>query len=142
MMELLEGNRSPNVYMETGRFRLKKPIEIACQTASALAAAHACQIIHRDLKPDQSVLVPDRMLPCQTRVKVLDFGIAKLMGDLRARSAQTKSGILMGTPFYMSPEQCRGSASGRGCALGYLLARRHRLRDGLRPSTLRQRWRG
>jgi serine/threonine-protein kinase len=52
------------------------------------------------------------MLPCRIRVKVLDFGIAKLIGDLRARSAQTKSGVLMGTPFYMSPEQCRGFGSG------------------------------
>jgi serine/threonine protein kinase len=112
MMELLEGESLAKRLHGNRQIPAEEAIEIACQTASALAAAHACQIIHRDLKPDNLFLVPDRMLPCQTRVKVLDFGIAKLMGDLRARSAQTKSGILMGTPFYMSPEQCRGSASG------------------------------
>jgi len=112
MMELLEGESLAKRLHGNRQIPAEEAIEIACQTASALAAAHACQIIHRDLKPDNLFLVPDRMLACQTRVKVLDFGIAKLMGDLRARSAQTKSGILMGTPFYMSPEQCRGSASG------------------------------
>jgi serine/threonine-protein kinase len=112
MMELLEGQPLAKRLQGNRKLPAEEAIEIACQTASALAAAHACQIIHRDLKPDNLFLVPDRMLPCQIRVKVLDFGIAKLMGDLRAGSAHTKSGILMGTPFYMSPEQCRGSASG------------------------------
>jgi len=112
MMELLEGESLANRLHGNRQIPAEEAIEIACQTASALAAAHACQIIHRDLKPDNLFLVPDRMLACQIRVKVLDFGIAKLLGDLRALSAHTKSGILMGTPFYMSPEQCRGSASG------------------------------
>ena len=112
MMELLEGESLAKRLQGNRQIPDEEAIEIACQTASALAAAHACQIIHRDLKPDNLFLVPDRTLPIQVRVKVLDFGIAKLMGDLRAGSAHTKSGILMGTPFYMSPEQCRGSASG------------------------------
>jgi serine/threonine-protein kinase len=112
MMELLEGESLAKRLQGNRQLPAEEAIEIACQTASALAAAHACQIIHRDLKPDNLFLVPDRTLPCQIRVKVLDFGIAKLLGDLRAGSAHTKSGILMGTPFYMSPEQCRGSASG------------------------------
>jgi len=112
MMELLEGESLAKRLQGNRQLPAEEAIEIACQTASALAAAHACQIIHRDLKPDNLFLVPDRMLPCEIRVKVLDFGIAKLIGDLRARSAQTKSGVLMGTPFYMSPEQCRGFASG------------------------------
>jgi eukaryotic-like serine/threonine-protein kinase len=111
MMELLEGESLAKRLQGNNQLPTEEVLEIACQTASALTAAHACQIIHRDLKPDNLFLVPDRMLPCQVRVKVLDFGIAKLLGDLRARSAQTKSGILMGTPFYMSPEQCRGASS-------------------------------
>jgi serine/threonine-protein kinase len=112
MMELLEGESLADRLQGNRRLAFEEAVEITCQTASALAAAHACQIIHRDLKPDNLFLVPDRMFPRQIRVKVLDFGIAKLKGDLRALSAQTKSGILMGTPFYMSPEQCRGSATG------------------------------
>jgi serine/threonine-protein kinase len=112
MMELLEGEPLAKRLQGNRQLPAEEAIEIACQTASALAAAHACQIIHRDLKPDNLFLVPERTLPCQIRVKVLDFGIAKLLGDLHAGSAHTKSGILMGTPFYMSPEQCRGSASG------------------------------
>jgi serine/threonine-protein kinase len=112
MMEFLEGESLAKRLQGNRRLSAEEAIEIACQTASALASAHACQIIHRDLKPDNLFLVPDRMRPGQERVKVLDFGIAKLIGNLGAGSAQTKSGILMGTPFYMSPEQCRGSASG------------------------------
>ena len=88
------------------------PIHIAAtlarQVASALAAAHARGIVHRDLKPDNVVLVADEEIAIGERATVLDFGIAKLFGD-SALSARTQVGSVMGTPSYMSPEQCRGA---------------------------------
>ena len=112
MMEFLDGESLAHRLQASRILSARDAVDIACQTAAALAAAHACHIIHRDLKPDNLYLLADPSLPSGSRVKVLDFGIAKLRGDMRARSAQTKSGILMGTPFYMSPEQCRGFAAG------------------------------
>ncbi|MGE5184260.1 MAG: serine/threonine protein kinase, partial [Acidobacteriota bacterium] len=79
---------------------------------SALAAAHAKQIVHRDLKPDNLFLVPDPDSPIGERVKLLDFGIAKLSDASLAGSASaTKTGAVMGTPTYMSPEQCKGTGA-------------------------------
>jgi serine/threonine-protein kinase len=78
---------------------------IIAQVAGALAAAHARGIIHRDLKPDNIFLVPNELVPDGTRVKLLDFGISKLADE---QSAGVKTGTLIGTPAYMSPEQCMG----------------------------------
>jgi len=90
-----------------GRMSSASALAIARQIAGALAAAHAQQIIHRDLKPDNVFLVPDPELPGGERVKLLDFGIAKLVGDRSGDSYQTRAGALVGTPAYMAPEQCR-----------------------------------
>ncbi|HEU0033206.1 MAG TPA: serine/threonine-protein kinase [Kofleriaceae bacterium] len=77
---------------------------------SALAAAHAKGIIHRDLKPDNIFVVPDLESPVGERVKLLDFGIAKLT-DVGLATTATKTGAVMGTPTYMSPEQCKGTGN-------------------------------
>lgn len=78
---------------------------IAWQTADALRAAHEKNVVHRDLKPDNLMLVRDPIAPGGERVKVLDFGIAKLMAT---KAKRTATNAVMGTPLYMSPEQCRG----------------------------------
>jgi serine/threonine protein kinase len=78
------------------------------QMCGALGAAHDLGIIHRDLKPDNVFLIPDPEVPGGERIKLLDFGIAKLSQDASETANQTRTGTLMGTPKYMSPEQCRG----------------------------------
>lgn len=84
-------------------------LQIAWQVATALTAAHDKAIVHRDLKPANLMLVPDPLGPGGERVKVLDFGIAKLAAD--AHQGKTAGSLVMGTPTYMSPEQCRGAGA-------------------------------
>jgi len=89
------------------------PIPLACsitrQCATALQVAHDGGIVHRDLKPGNIFLVTDAESPVGVRAKVLDFGIAKLTRDRDQRTARTVSGTLIGTPRYMSPEQCKNA---------------------------------
>ena len=108
LMEFLEGESLASRLARVGRLDVPAAVDIGCQAASALAAAHSKGIVHRDLKPDNMYLVPDPMLPRGERVKVLDFGIAKLRGEIRGNSEKTQSGTIMGTALYMSPEQCQG----------------------------------
>jgi len=107
MMEFLEGESLKERIERQRPMPVGEAIEVAAQTASALAAAHEKTIVHRDLKPDNLFLIPDRAQPVG-RIKVLDFGIAKLRGELSGSGARTQTGSIMGTPPYMSPEQCRG----------------------------------
>ena len=103
LMEFLDGE---SLAARILRGPMTPPVacEIARQMASVLAATHATGVIHRDLKPDNVFLVADHELPFGERVKILDFGIAKLTGAL-ARGRPTQSQSQMGTPVYMSPEQ-------------------------------------
>jgi serine/threonine-protein kinase len=111
MMEFLMGEDLSKRLAKT-RLPLETSIHIALQAGSAIGAAHEKGIVHRDLKPENLFLVPDPTSPERDRVKVLDFGIAKLRGDLTGGSVKTKTGSLLGTPQYMSPEQCRGIPDG------------------------------
>lgn len=84
------------------------PLEVLAmgrQLLGALAAAHAQGIVHRDIKPENLFLVRTRG---PIRLKVLDFGIAKLVRPQPGYAFQTRSGVILGTPAYMSPELCRG----------------------------------
>jgi serine/threonine-protein kinase len=110
VMELLEGENLSSRLRNLGRLPIADAKRIAAQTASALAAAHAAGIVHRDLKPDNLFLVPDNRDTSSELVKVLDFGIAKLgQQGSNTSSVRTRTGSVMGTPAYMSPEQCRGT---------------------------------
>ena len=80
---------------------------VGAQIANAMAAAHAHGIIHRDLKPDNVLLTAGATQQRAPRVKLLDFGIAKLLST-EASPTETRTGTVLGTPRYMSPEQCRG----------------------------------
>ncbi len=130
-------------------FSVADALDVAAQVASALAAAHAGRIIHRDIKPENIMLRPDGY------VKVLDFGLAKLVEQLREQpavadqeaetmemelAAHTNPGAVMGTTLYMSPEQARGlpldartDIWSLGCVLYELLAGRTPF-DGPTPS--------
>jgi serine/threonine protein kinase len=109
VMELLEGESLGTRIRRVGALPLQSAVEFCYQTASALGAAHKKGIVHRDLKPDNLFVVPDPHDPERERIKVLDFGIAKLQQASANDSVKTRTGTLMGTPIYMSPEQCRGT---------------------------------
>jgi serine/threonine-protein kinase len=110
VMELLDGENLGTRLKRVGRLPVAEARRIAALTASALAAAHAVGIVHRDLKPDNLYLIPDERDATAERVKVLDFGIAKLGQQASTTSSvKTRTGSVMGTPAYMSPEQCRGT---------------------------------
>jgi serine/threonine protein kinase len=111
MMELLEGETLGRRIERETRLKVPDAVDIAAQAAAALAAAHAHGIVHRDLKPENLFLLPDPSQRSHVRVKVLDFGIAKLQRRLSGQSIRTHTGSIMGTPPYMSPEQCRGISS-------------------------------
>jgi tRNA A-37 threonylcarbamoyl transferase component Bud32 len=111
-MELLQGE-SLAQRIEGGRLEIDVTIEIGIQLAAALEAAHKSGIVHRDLKPDNIFLVPDKSLTSGQRIKILDFGVAKLAdteANDEATGVHTHSMMMLGTPRYMSPEQCRSSA--------------------------------
>ena len=104
--ELLEGE-SLRTRLEAGALPPRKAAEYAAQIATALAAAHARGIVHRDLKPENLFLTRDG------RIKILDFGLAKVMApsptaSLATGFADTAAGTVMGTAGYMAPEQVRG----------------------------------
>ncbi len=108
IMEWLEG-QSLRDALRAGKFDLDRAVHIAIGIGRALGSAHARGIVHRDLKPDNIFLIPRGDDP--DFVKVLDFGIAKLMQqEESAHDIKTQTGALIGTPAYMSPEQCRGQA--------------------------------
>src|SRR6185295_1908387 len=97
--------------LRRGRFPVPATMTIVRAIARALQAAHEQGIVHRDLKPDNIFLVPDAELATGERVKLLDFGIAKLAPMVSGEVSQTRTGMVMGTPTYMAPEQCRGAGS-------------------------------
>ncbi len=109
-MELLEGESLSGRLRRDGTLAAGSLIPIARQATSALAAAHAAGIVHRDLKPDNLFLEPDPDHPSGVRLKVLDFGIAKLASEA-GPGIKTRTQSVMGTPVYMSPEQCKGAGT-------------------------------
>lgn len=111
VMEHLCGESLSARLGKRGRLSEDEAMEIIRQLASALAATHAHGIVHRDLKPCNVMLVPESTGKAGQRVKLLDFGIAKLSkASQLSTDPRTSTGLLMGTPLYMSPEQCRGDA--------------------------------
>jgi serine/threonine-protein kinase len=107
VMELLEGETVERRCQRIGRFPPVGALRLIRQVCTSLRAAHAKGIVHRDLKPENIFIVADPAVTGGERTKLLDFGVAKLSRSESGDS--TQSGALMGTPVYMSPEQCRGA---------------------------------
>jgi len=106
VMEFLDGEPLDRYLATRGPMTLDAALPVLRAVARALDAAHAKGIAHRDLKPENILLArDDDGVPFP---KLLDFGIAKLMGPEEARTHKTGTGVPLGTPYYMSPEQCRG----------------------------------
>ncbi len=105
IMEFLDGDSLAERLRRTG-LEFKETLHIMMQCCSALAASHAKGIVHRDLKPENLYLCTRGT--DKNFAKILDFGIAKLTGDGGTSSHKTRTGLVIGTPTYMSPEQCEG----------------------------------
>ncbi|MBW2456135.1 MAG: serine/threonine protein kinase [Deltaproteobacteria bacterium] len=104
VMEVLEGEDLRERMIRQGRLSARVTNQVVVQAARALHYAHAANIVHRDLKP-ANIFLAD--VDGEEVVKILDFGIAKVMGVPKAGAA-TQTGSLLGSPHYMSPEQIRG----------------------------------
>ncbi|MFH2009639.1 MAG: serine/threonine-protein kinase [bacterium] len=105
VMELLQGFDLA-VLLDQGPVTRRRTVHIISQVLAALSAAHERQIIHRDLKPENVFLIQRGDDP--DFVKLLDFGISKFAGGEDAKLHLTSTGLILGTPYYMSPEQARG----------------------------------
>jgi serine/threonine-protein kinase len=108
-MELLEGENLAARLERLGRLSPVDTATLLTQVARALTRAHQQHIIHRDLKPENIFIVPEGD---DEIVKVLDFGIAKKLGlSSTSSGVKTHTGAMLGTPYYMSPEQAKGTAN-------------------------------
>ncbi len=105
-MEFIEGEVLTDLIEREGALAPKRAANLLKQTADALEAAHELGIVHRDLKPDNIMIARSR--DGTDLVKVVDFGIAKAVGGDEEGQHVTKTGLVVGTPEYMSPEQLSG----------------------------------
>lgn len=104
VMEYVEGVTLRRLLDREQRLNPERAVELGRQICAAIAAAHRADVIHRDLKPDNVMI---EMVDGRERARVLDFGIAKLK-DVSQQGRITAPGNVLGTPHYMSPEQCMG----------------------------------
>jgi serine/threonine-protein kinase len=155
-MELLHGESLDDRLARRGSLGVAEALRLLRQIASSLGAAHAAGVVHRDLKPENIFIVRDPEVAGGERTKLLDFGIAKLAAQ--NAGVRTQTSVVMGTPTFMSPEQCRGAGRvdqrsdiySLGCVLFQLLVGRppfqsdavgdlivmHMQRAAVAPSTL------
>jgi eukaryotic-like serine/threonine-protein kinase len=112
VMEWIEGISLAEKVLRDQRISTQEALKIFQQIASALAHAHQHKVIHRDLKPENIMLSRD--LLDRTEIHIVDFGIAKVLSDEESTNPThglTQTGMVIGTPLYMSPEQARASSS-------------------------------
>src|SRR3989442_6499014 len=105
-MESIEGEPLTELIRQEGALPVSRAADIAIQVAAALQAAHDLDIVHRDLKPDNIMLTRSR--DGSDAVKVVDFGLAKAVGGDGGGQKVTTTGLVVGTPEFMSPEQLSG----------------------------------
>jgi serine/threonine protein kinase len=106
VMELVEGESLRRIINTQKRIRPETAIHICKQICSALDAMHKEGIVHRDIKPDNIIIM---QTPEHDFVKIIDFGLVRIVEDHQRESQRlTATGVVLGSPAYMSPEQCRG----------------------------------
>ena len=111
VMELVNGQTLQALIRDRGQLSLEEVSLVFPQICFSLAHAHERQVVHRDIKPANIMLVDDVALSEEGSVKILDFGIAKIVGSERGEmQTLTQTGEIFGSPSYMSPEQCSGAA--------------------------------
>src|SRR5258708_28396519 len=115
----------------TGPLEMREILRIGMQTAAGLAAAHAQGLVHRDIKP-ANILLENSV----ERVRITDFGLARAVDDV----SQTQSGILAGTPQYMSPEQAAGETVDHRAGLFSLGSVLYAMSTGRSPVLAQSTW--
>jgi serine/threonine protein kinase len=102
VMEFVDGESLAATLTREGRLAARRVVRIGLQICHALVAAHDRGLIHRDIKPANVVLIRNKI----DQIKVLDFGLVKILGDISAETAVTREQQIFGSPLFMSPEQC------------------------------------
>jgi serine/threonine-protein kinase len=131
VMEYLQGETLADIIARDGPLTPRRAARIVSQICQSLAEAHGLGIIHRDLKPENVMMVRSR--DERDYVKVLDFGLAKLRDRPERDAGATSHGSLIGTPYYMSPEQIRGGDVDARCDLYALGAMTYKMLTGEPP---------
>ncbi|HKU44164.1 MAG TPA: serine/threonine-protein kinase, partial [Polyangiales bacterium] len=106
VMEYLQGKDLARLMREDGPLPTARICDIVSAVLEALGEAHALGVVHRDLKPENVII--ERLKSSRDLVKVVDFGLAKLLSGQQGQASITLPGLVCGTPDYMSPEQGRG----------------------------------
>jgi serine/threonine protein kinase len=132
VMELLQGSPLDGSLEQRGHLEVGELMPVLRGVLKALIAAHTAGLVHRDLKPENVFLCVDD--EGVVTPKLIDFGIAKLLGD-ESVEHKTRTGTPMGTPYYMSPEQCRGKNVDHRTDLYAIGAMIHVLLTGQKPFT-------
>ncbi|MFN2416977.1 MAG: protein kinase [Pyrinomonadaceae bacterium] len=135
VMELVRGESLRELLRREGRLDARRAVSLMRDVCAGVGAAHRRGIVHRDIKPDNIIVTPaDEDRPAES-VKVVDFGIAKLRDMAAETSTLTEAGTMVGTLFYMSPEQCKGEPLDSRADVYSLGAMLHEMLAGAPPFT-------
>ena len=135
VMELVRGESLRDLLRREGRLEPRRAVSLMRDVCAGVGAAHRRGIVHRDIKPDNIIVTPeDEDRPAES-VKVVDFGIAKLRDLAAEGSTLTEAGMMVGTLFYMSPEQCKGEPLDSRADVYSLGAMLHEMLAGTPPFT-------
>ncbi len=105
VFEFIQGKLLFDMIRQEGPFAPKRAVGLALQILGGLVEAHAMGLVHRDLKPENIMVATNNL--GDEKARVLDFGIAKMVGGAEDSGVRTREGIVLGTPRYMSPEQAQ-----------------------------------